>query len=615
MADLHFSPSEIAVLDLLYEASYVIPAYQRPYSWGSLGKSAANDQVNQMWDDLLDAFENNPKEIYFFGSIVTIAIGHRKYEIVDGQQRLTTIILFFAAIRCFYKWAYETKKLEIGDATEPEVIAFIKEIETNLDEYIFNRVKVNDNSIRKTIEKKLRIEKMDTFDYDEILTKVVTCTPAPDWDAADLDDFWTKWKHNAEKREIAQRYFDNRDFFLTQLQTHFLDENGIFSSLMMNRLDKFFNFVTQNVFIVNIRANNIKIAYQVFEILNNRGLPLTSKDLFRNFLIRTLISLKEETGNETLDPIQQWQVLENNYQLDTDFISRYVESKLGKKQRYSAFNDIDEIYKKGFKDSLNERKEILFYKDIEQNLSIYTRVLTENLGNFYINTYVACILQAGNRAITVSLLLTLFRNETDKTVLLEFLKHYERYVLHLHIAARKRFDAPTIYEVMRYLNQKNTAAAIQKFILTPKELSELKIALDADDFKDNHIAKLFIMRYYWAMQEDETDTVYQELLYKNITLEHIIPQQPDENTNWQTDFDAEFREQFTYKLGNMTLLTKSKNSKANNFDWQKKRSVYKRTNLAMTLQLAQTTKMMPTDLENRQKHIVETLVNALGLNT
>jgi uncharacterized protein with ParB-like and HNH nuclease domain len=70
MAELHFSPAEIAILDLLYEASYIIPAYQRPYSWGSVGKSAVNDQVNQMWDDLLDAFEENPKEIYFFGSMV-----------------------------------------------------------------------------------------------------------------------------------------------------------------------------------------------------------------------------------------------------------------------------------------------------------------------------------------------------------------------------------------------------------------------------------------------------------------------------------------------------------------------------------------------------------------
>jgi type II secretory pathway pseudopilin PulG len=342
-------------------------------------------------------------------------------------------------------------------------------------------------------------------------------------------------------------------------------------------------------------------------------LPLTSKDLFRNFLIRTLITLKAETGDETLNPIAKWQELEDNYQLDTEFISRYVESKLGKKQRYSAFNDIDEIYKKGFKDSVTDKKAIHFYKDIAYNLGIYTRIVTENLGDFNINTYVASILQGGNRAITVSLLLTLFRNETDKTNLLRFLKAYERYILHLQIAARKRFNAPTIYEVIQALNKKDTATAIQKFILTPKELNELKTAIDGDDFQDNHVAKLFIVRYYWAIQENEADTVYQELLYKNISLEHIIPQQPDTDSNWLSDFDADFREKFTFRLGNMTLLTKSKNSKANNFDWKRKRAVYKRTNLAMTLSLAEKIVFLPSDIENRQKHIVETLITALDL--
>ena len=72
MANTHFNPQEQPISDLLNDNTYIIPAYQRPYSWGSQGKSSSNDQVNQMWDDLLDAFSEKPTEMYFFGSMVTI---------------------------------------------------------------------------------------------------------------------------------------------------------------------------------------------------------------------------------------------------------------------------------------------------------------------------------------------------------------------------------------------------------------------------------------------------------------------------------------------------------------------------------------------------------------
>lgn len=59
--------------------------------------------------------------------------------------------------------------------------------------------------------------------------------------------------------------------------------------------------------------------------------------------------------------------------------------------------------------------------------------------------------------------------------------------------------------------------------------------------------------------------------FHQITLEHIIPQNPKEDSNWLLDFDALFRKNYTYKLGNMTLLTNEKNAGAKNYDWQKKR--------------------------------------------
>jgi uncharacterized protein with ParB-like and HNH nuclease domain len=96
-----FTPDYKVFNDLLTsETSYVIPSYQRPHSWDCFGRSDKNYQVNVMWDDLLDYFESKSKEPYFMGSMVMIRTADRTYEVIDGQQRLTTMLLLFAAAKC-----------------------------------------------------------------------------------------------------------------------------------------------------------------------------------------------------------------------------------------------------------------------------------------------------------------------------------------------------------------------------------------------------------------------------------------------------------------------------------------------------------------------------------
>ena len=179
---MYFTQSQLPLLDLLYQNSYVIPAYQRPYSWCSHGKSNKNDQVNQLWSDLLEAFTENPKEIYFFGSMVTIQRGERRFEVVDGQQRLTTISLLFAAMKCFFIWAASQNLIrdeQENFLADKEVENLINAITANYDEMIFNKGLPSQAS--KPSEKKLRIEKFDGFDYDNILKLSMTCTLQQKW--------------------------------------------------------------------------------------------------------------------------------------------------------------------------------------------------------------------------------------------------------------------------------------------------------------------------------------------------------------------------------------------------------------------------------------------------
>ena len=97
-----FKPEDKVVNDLFArDIRYIMPEYQRPYSWDCLGKTEKNNQINIMWDDLFDYYELKTSKPYFLGSMIMIDKGDRTFEVIDGQQRLISLTLLFVAIKCF----------------------------------------------------------------------------------------------------------------------------------------------------------------------------------------------------------------------------------------------------------------------------------------------------------------------------------------------------------------------------------------------------------------------------------------------------------------------------------------------------------------------------------
>lgn len=104
-----------------------------------------------------------------------------------------------------------------------------------------------------------------------------------------------------------------------------------------------------------------------------------------------------------------------------------------------------------------------------------------------------------------------------------------------------------------------------------------------------------------------------ELKYREATLEHIIPQNPENNTNWKSNFSSNFRKKYTYKLGNMTLLTQKTNSKAKNYDFSKKKNIYKDMKLSITTEIGNLTDIDEQFIINRHKEITDYLIQHYGL--
>lgn len=223
---------------------YSIPRYQREYTWGK-------NQWENLFDDVL---ENNPG--YFLGSIICInqstdALSIQKLELVDGQQRLTTLSLLFASIY----HALKSHETDLDDEQRVELI--------NLKRKLV--LKKGDDQIRLIPQ----IQNNNNPDYRAVLAEIGVIIEC------DVPAY-------AGNRKIfrAYRYFQDR-----------IDEMANGGSNRLGTIMEFLDKVS-HACLVKIEVASHADAYTLFESLNNRGMPLTAIDLIKNKLLARLESIE-----------------------------------------------------------------------------------------------------------------------------------------------------------------------------------------------------------------------------------------------------------------------------------------------------------------------------------
>lgn len=592
-----FTPDHSA-LDQIFtrDTNYIIPPYQRPYSWQSEGKSDRNNQINQMWDDLWTFFSEQDRDEdkeYFFGSMVIIEKKLREREVVDGQQRLTSLLLLFTAMRCFLERRLQLKR----DAPlERELEKFAQSGINQLQDIVYNK-----QGFGAAPELKVKIERSAGYDLDQVLSLATECKSK---DALP--------KLDQRYLEIAHRYFDNRDYFLERLEEVFL-ENDTFGAAQARAFDRFLAFLQTRVAIVLIKTNDFETAFSIFGILNNRGLPLSNIDLFRNFVIN------EFDKEQRKDSADQWYRLEREYALTEEFMGRWVESLLGTKHRKSAFNAIQERYDKEYRDTPIEKKIDRFYRDLESDLSYYSLIVEadQRVGYTEVRNSLAFIAQLGNRRYSTDFLFALFRafsyqGDRPPEALAGLLRDYERYALWVLLRPGRRFSSTPVFEAIRQLSKGQPDRARAQFDLPPAERKELAENITGP-IETNTAARLLLAAHVWREQATTDDVVEQSLDYPKATLEHIIPVSPADKTNWLEDFSDDFRAEYTQRLGNMTLLTRKMNSKVRNLDFSRKKIDYQKTHLAITRDLSRLDTISETFIKERHERIAGALCERWGL--
>lgn len=259
MSKLNIDQKTIRELLTDKHADFLIPDYQRPYAWGE-------DECSTLWDDLFafafpnDDFEqfDSGSDEYFLGPIVTFKNDEGKLEIIDGQQRLTTIMLL---LRAFYD-----KFANMKDKQSVKTRATISECVWKTDEF----------DDPDTDQLKIDSEVASDGDKDEFLRILRTGCAEKDWRSAYATNF---------------AFFQKR---ISQLVSEWPTYTVYFARRILN-----------NVIMLPIEAESQDTALRIFSTLNDRGLPLSDADIFKSQFYKFYSQRGEKDAF-----IARWKVLE-----------------------------------------------------------------------------------------------------------------------------------------------------------------------------------------------------------------------------------------------------------------------------------------------------------------
>ncbi len=241
---------------------YVIPDYQRPYSWGK-------DECVRLWEDITTYFEEgiitNSGSPYFLGNVVIYNEAKKRY-VVDGQQRLITLNLLIRAL--FTKCNNYTVLERILYKNDPLTGEVNSPYEIKLEHNVLG------------------------------------------------EDENTKLRNAILNKGIESNYNTNYELFLDKIDTYFKDKE--FSS---KQIEKFVLILIDQVVVLPIECTDFESALTIFETINNRGMDLSDSDIFKSKLYKYSGEEKDEfvlRWNELVQNV-------NKYELELkDVFSHYM---------------------------------------------------------------------------------------------------------------------------------------------------------------------------------------------------------------------------------------------------------------------------------------------------
>ncbi len=518
-----------------------VPRYQRAYSW-------EDDNVANFLQDINTAFSNGEPE-YFMGAIVLQGSDHA-YDVVDGQQRLTTATVFLAAARDFLK---QRGNVAVAEGLETRFL-MTRDVWTQKE-----RPKLT----------------LSVYDNDFYLKRILgsdTATP----------------QRESHERLVAARV-QCLEFLEALAKAH---------GDWFDRLSRLVTYMEHKARIVQVIVPNESNAYVIFETLNDRGKDLSASDLLKNYLFGRAgerIAEVQALWNQMLG------VLEPHG--GDDVVITYI------RQLWSATREVareKELFAKIKEQIVSPQQAVDFANELVQRADHYSAVLNpshrlwkeqgaeaesliKSLSVLKLERYRPALLGlVGN-----------FEGKELCNAMRFILNGSVRYLIAVGAGGGSLEAAYS--DVARKLASGDISTA-KSF---GQELSKL---IPNDDvfrtaFKSARISKSFLARYFLgALERAARGNENCELIPNDdttfVNLEHVLPENP--GANWPA-VQAEVAEAFARRLGNLALLSTKRNNELGNVPFHVKKPVLAESDFILTKNIGASDTWGPKEIEARQE--------------
>jgi len=532
---------------------YIIPDYQREYVW-------EEKHVNELLDDIYEEYQSRVDSEYFIGSIVVYKNNkdeEKRLEVIDGQQRLTTL---FACLCAFKKLLKDDQ--ESIEIIQPKIYA---------KDY---------NAEGKAVASyKLILQYENT---SGLIAKIAE-------DQVIEDNLQGSARRILDAYNLLQRY----------IETNFKERED---------KTKFLSYISRKVNLIQIETPSISDALKIFETINARGVGLNPMDLLKNLIFRNV-------NKEQFDKLKdEWKkitdLLEKNEEKPLRFLRYFIMANyLVKNKKGEEIVREEEIY-----DWITANEGQCGYEDnpfgfvslIQKNAEAYVKYSQgkdqENNRNVYLDN-----IKNLSGSFSQHLILLLAGKDLQKDIFNHLSKQVESLIFYYILTKTQTKELERKFsqwakEIKRLgaLSREEQKDGLNKFI---SEKIEPEVKSKEIEFKNN-----FSNFYYYTLQKyrlkyilakitqyvdlkalgQDTDEVLDVYLKPTIQIEHILPQSPTKELveDFEKDDSKGVYGAYMFKLGNLTLLEKPINVVAGRNFFDIKKEEYKKSNFRLTKSLA-----------------------------
>lgn len=508
----------IKLLDFIgksQEKQFVIPIYQRVYSW-------EKEQCKQLWDDIIKTGGNDQIEGHFIGSIVFVHDGiyttnYNELLIIDGQQRLTTITLLFIALRD-----------HLNDEDE-----FLEK---------FSRQKIQNRYLINSDEK------------GDKKFKLILSEPDRDTLLSLID------KDRRKPSEPSLKIMENFKLFEEWIRKNTDKLETIFKGL-----DK--------LMVVEISLERGKDNPQlIFESMNSTGKDLTKTDLIRNYILMGLEPEKQKVFYK-----KYWRAMEEDFKQNETLFNQFVRHYLTIKTR--EIPNINKVYEafKRYQQERGIETEVLL-QDLQKYCGYFCQIAFKKEADKDLNKALSFLVDL-ERDVIYPLLLELYSDYKDGVLFekdfISIIYLIESYICRREVCGLGANGFNKVFaSFTKKINKDQYLESIKAHFLLletttgkfPKD-SEFKNLFTTIDFYNLKEKKYFFER---LENFERKERVYTH----EYTTEHIMPQTLNEE--WERDLGGNFQaihDKYLHTIGNLTLT--GYNQDYSNKSFQEKRDMEK----------------------------------------